>query len=211
MTFRRSSLRRLVPVTAAAVALGATVATAAAFTPGPPAAAAARGPFAAMSSSWSPAGGPPPWAPTGAWSGAGGAPWGPWSRPAPAHAEYFHVMSTKPSGPGAIIVTGVVNAGGTEHPGRAIDQASFNGGTFRIDHSAGRPTTHFDAATCVGTITQAGPFEVIDATGQMRKLTGSGHYVFRALYTTAKAGGHCTSTMTAYTETIDGEATVHGS
>jgi hypothetical protein len=111
-----------------------------------------------------------------------------------AHTEYFHVVSTKPSGPGTIIVTGVVNAGGTEKPGRAIDGATFPGGSFRIDHSAGQPTARFDAATCVGTITQTGPFEVIDATGDMGGLAGSGRYVFQALYTTARVAGHCSST-----------------
>lgn len=103
---------------------------------------------------------------------------------------------------------GVVNAGGTEKPGRAIDGATFAGGSFRIDHSAGQPTVRFDPATCVGTITQGGPFEVIDATGDMGGLAGSGRYVFQALYTTARVAGHCSSTMTAYTETIQGVATV---
>jgi hypothetical protein len=125
-----------------------------------------------------------------------------------ARTEYFHVVSTKPSGPGTIIVTGVVNAGGTEKPGRAIDGATFAGGSFRIDHSAGQPKVRFDSATCAGTITQAGPFEVIDATGDMGGLAGSGRYVFRALYTTARVAAHCSSTMTAYTETIEGVATV---
>ena len=149
----------------------------------------------------------------GGWPPAAGG-WGPGadpSMPAPgsaAHTEYVHVLSTKPSGPGTIIVTGVVNAGGTEKPGRAIDGATFAGGSLRIDHSAGQPAVRFDPATCVGTITQAGPFKVIDATGDMRGLAGSGRYVFHALYTTARVGGHCSSTMTAYTETIDGVATV---
>jgi hypothetical protein len=145
-------------------------------------------------------------------SGAGG--WRPgadpsmWAPSSAAHTEYFHVVSTKPSGPGTIIVTGVVNAGGTEKPGRAIDGATFASGSFRIDHSAGQPTVRFDPATCVGTITQVGPFKVIDATGDMGGLAGSGRYVFRALYTTARVAGHCSSTMTAYTETIEGVARV---
>ena len=48
--------------------------------------------------------------------------------------------------PGTIIVTGVVNAGGTEKPGRAIDGATFASGSFRIDHSVGQPTVRFDPA-----------------------------------------------------------------
>jgi hypothetical protein len=154
------------------------------------------------------------WSSQTGWPGSAAGGWRPGTGPSmrahssTAHTEYFHVVSTKPSGPGTIIVTGVVNAGGTEKPGRAIDGATFPGGSFRIDHSAGQPTARFDAATCVGTITQTGPFEVIDATGDMGGLAGSGRYVFQALYTTARVAGHCSSTMTAYTETIDGVATV---
>ena len=159
----------------------------------------------ARTSAWSSQTGWPGPAAGGWRPGAGPAMWPPSSA---AHTEYFHVVSTKPSGPGTIIVTGVVNAGGTEKPGRAIDGATFADGSFRIDHSAGQPTVRFDSATCVGTITQVGPFEVIDATGDMGGLAGSGRYIFRALYTTARVAGHCSSTMTAYTETIEGVATV---
>jgi hypothetical protein len=154
------------------------------------------------------------WSSQTGWPGSAAGGWRPgadpsrWTPSSAAHTEYFHVVSTQPSGPGTIIVTGVVNAGGTEQPGRAIDGATFAGGSFRIDHSAGQPTVRFDSATCVGTITQVGPFEVIDATGDMGGLAGSGRYVFQALYTTARVAGHCSSTMTAYTETIEGVATV---
>lgn len=143
----------------------------------------------------------------GWWAGPGG---GAWAHTGNAHTEYFYVVSTKPGGPGTIIVTGPINAGGSENPGRAVDQATFNGGSFRINHSVGKPTTHFDTATCVGTIIQTGPFQVIDATGTMSALAGSGHYTFRAIYTTTSSGGHCTSTMTGYEETIDGVARVAG-
>ncbi len=125
-----------------------------------------------------------------------------------ARTEYFHVASTAPSGPGAIIITGVVDAGGAEHPGRAIDDATFAGGGFRIDHRAGHPSTRFNAATCVGTINQTGPFTVLDGTGRFSGLAGSGTYVFRALYTTARGTGGCTNVITGYIETIDGTLTL---
>lgn len=150
------------------------------------------------------------WAAGGGWVAGAPARWRPrgtWRPSTPAHGEYFHVVSTRPGGPGTIIVAGVVNAGGHERPGRAIDQATFAGGSFRIDHSSGRPVTHFDPTTCVGTITQTGPFEVVDATGDMRALTGNGHYSFSALYVTDRVGGHCSSTISAYTEVIDGVVT----
>jgi hypothetical protein len=136
-----------------------------------------------------------------AWAGFGqyrwdSAPWGP--------TEHFHVASTKPSGPGAIIVTGVINAGGIENPGRAVDNAVIDGETLRIDHSAGHPTVSFNPETCVGTITQTGPFSVSGATGNLYQLNGSGTYRFNAEYTTGRSTTGCTKTMTAYIETIDG-------
>ena len=114
----------------------------------------------------------------------------------------------RPGRPGAIIITGVVNAGGTEHPGRAIDDATFAGGGFRIDHSAGHPSASFNTKTCVGTIDQTGPFRVIDGTGRFSGLAGSGTYVFHALYTTARDASGCTKVMTGYIESIDGTATL---
>jgi hypothetical protein len=136
---------------------------------------------------------------------------GPWMPARSARTEYFHVASTAPSGPGTIIITGVVDAGGTEHPGQAIDDATFAGGGFRIDHSAGHPTARFNAETCVGTINQTGPFSVIDGTGRFAGLAGSGTYVFHALYTTARDGSDCTKVMTGYIESIDGTVTLSSS
>lgn len=133
---------------------------------------------------------------------------GAWEPARSARTEYFHVASTAPSGPGTIIITGVIDAGGTEHPGRAIDDATFAGGGFRIDHSAGHPSARFNAETCVGTINQTGPFSVIDGTGRFAGLAGSGTYVFRALYTTARDSRGCTKVMTGYIESIDGTVTL---
>jgi len=58
----------------------------------------------------------------------------------------------------------------------------------------------------VGTINQTGPFSVIDGTGRFSGLTGSGTYVFHALYTTARDVRGCTKVMTGYIESIDGTA-----
>jgi hypothetical protein len=136
---------------------------------------------------------------------------GPWMPARSARTEYFHVASTAPSGPGTIIITGVVDAGGTEHPGQAVDDATFAGGGFRIDHSSGHPSTSFNDKTCVGTISQTGPFRVIDGTGQFSSLAGSGTYVFRALYTTARGVSGCGSVMTSYMENIEGAVTLSAS
>jgi hypothetical protein len=135
------------------------------------------------------------------WPGSGPGDWAPGSSPS---AEYFHVESTSQAGPGAIIVTGVINAGGIEHPGRAIDNATFSDGSFRIDHSSGHPTVRFSTTTCIGTITQSGPFRVYDGTGRFSQLNGSGRYQFAATYATGRGASGCTKTVTAYIQTING-------
>jgi len=134
--------------------------------------------------------------PRGMWGGTSSV----WPGPAPGspgRAEYFHVVSTNPAGPGAIIVTGVFSDGGIEHPGKSIDRAVFNGGSFRIDHSAGRPTARFNPETCVGTISQAGPFRVGDGTGRFAGIHASGTYQFNAIYPTGEPPPAASKTMTA--------------
>jgi hypothetical protein len=191
------------PVLAAAVTaaiLGATIAVFAGTSSAQTTTAHATTPPSPMSADqWS-------WGP--GWAGYAQGPWGSWAPAQSARTEYFHVASTAPSGPGTIIITGVVDAGGAEHPGRAIDDATFANGGFRIDHSAGQPSVHFNPDTCVGTISQTGPFSVLDGTGRFSGFAGNGTYVFRALYTTARDARGCTNVMTGYIETIDGTLTL---
>jgi hypothetical protein len=162
----------------------------------------ADGPWGGPGGAW---GGP--FGPGGAWGWPGGA----WGGPAPGSSgrtEYFRVASTNQAGPGAIIVTGVFDDGGIEHPSRTVDSAVFSDGTFRIDHSAGQPTARFNSQTCVGTITQTGPFRVYDGTGRFSGVGGSGTYWFYATYTTERNAAGCTKTVTAYIETINGAITI---
>ena len=206
---RWSSPSRVAAVLVAAVlvaggAFGALAAASSASSIGAP----PGGPFG-LAARFAPNG--PGLAGPGTWGGRTGPAWGGgWGHPSSRDTEVFQVASTNPAGPGSIIVTGPINAGGVEHPGRAIDNATFADGGFRIDHSSGHPTTHFDATTCVGTISQVGTFQIIDATGRFAHLSGTGHYIFRATYTTAHGTAtHGTvtcnpKTMTAYIETIDG-------
>jgi hypothetical protein len=142
-----------------------------------------------------------PWSSDPGWAQSAQRPWTPARS---ARTEYFHVASTALSGPGTIIITGVVDAGGAEHPGQSIDDATFAGGGFRIDHSAGHPSARFNEDTCVGIINQTGPFSVLDGTGRFSGFAGSGTYVFHALYTTARDVRGCTKVMTGYIESIDG-------
>jgi hypothetical protein len=215
---QHQSSRPILATAAASVILGATLAASAGTSSAQTTTAKATPTALPMNAAPWPAGpgwagfAPGPWAQArSAWSSgpgwAGFAP-GPWAPARSSRTEYFHVASTDPSGPGTIIITGVVDAGGTEHPGRAIDDATFAGGSFRIDHSTGHPSARFNDQTCVGTINQTGPFTVIDGTGRFSGLAGSGTYVFHALYTTARDAKGCTKEMTGYIESIDGTATL---
>ncbi len=208
---RRRLARTATRILAAPLASGAAFA-ALAGTSSAATKAAGPGAMATPARYWASPGAP--WGASGRWraglSGMWNVPSGMWG-PAPASsrwAEYFHVASTNPAGPGVIIVTGAFSDGGVEHPGRTIDQAVFNGGRFRIDHSAGHPTSRFNPKTCVGTITQTGPFHVYDGTGRFAGINGSGTYQFDATYTTARTTTGCSKTMTAYIETINGTATL---
>ena len=188
------------PVLAAAVSaaiLGATIAAAAGTSSAQTTTARATTSSLPMSAG--------PWSPGPGWAESAPESWTPTRS---ARTEYFHVASTAPSGPGTIIITGVVDAGGAEHPGQAIDNATFADGGFRIDHSAGHPSVRFNADTCVGTISQTGPFSVLDGTGRFSGLAGSGTYVFHALYTTTRDARGCTNVVTGYIETIDGTLTL---
>ena len=214
-TLARTTTLILAAVLASGAAFAALAGTSSAATraAGPGATATPARYWASPGASW---GGPGRWlaGPSGMWGGPSGmwdGPSGMWDGPAPAFsrwAEYFHVASTNPAGPGVIIVSGAFSDGGVEHPGRTIDQAVFNGGSFRIDHSAGHPTSRFNPKTCVGTITQTGPFHVYDGTGRFAGINGSGTYQFDAIYTTARTTAGCSKTMTAYIETINGTATL---
>lgn len=196
------SLRPVLAAATASVVLGATFAACADTSPAE-AATAEAATAKTTPAAFSPGAGSWPAGP--GWAGSAMGQWGP-SRP--AGTEYFHVASTSPAGPGTIIITGPVNAGGTERPGRGIDAAAFAGGGFRIDHSYGQPTARFNAETCVGTIDQTGRFSVIDGTGRFSGFAGSGAYVFHALYTTGRNAKGCSKVMTGYIESIDGSVTL---
>lgn len=196
----------LISGVAFAVATGVSSASTTATTATAAATATPTGSWSGPGDPWSGPGGT--WSPPGGtWSGPGGT-WGGVAPASSGRTEYFRVASTNAAGPGAIIVTGVVNDGGIEDPGPAADHAVFGDGTFRIDHSVGHPTASFNPKTCVGTITQTGPFRVYDGTGRFAGLGGSGTYRFFATYTTARNAAGCTKAMTAYIETINGVLTV---
>jgi len=181
----------------AAVALVGVSATGVLGRPPTPRATVASAPFAPFAAS-------APFAAPASFADGGS----PWLAPAwrdGADTEYFQVASTRAAGPGAIVITGALSAGGVEQPGRSIDRATFAGGSFRINHSVGHPTVRFDRSSCVGTLSEVGPFEVFDATGPFTALEGHrGTYRFHAVFTDAKGPTGCTDTTTAYIETIDG-------
>ena len=81
--------------------------------------------------------------------------------------EFFQLMNTSAANnaPSSIIARGVFTAGGVDHPGAKVDTAVFPNGTFKIAHSNGTGTPHFNAKTCLNTIVLNGTYRLGGGTG----------------------------------------------
>jgi hypothetical protein len=107
--------------------------------------------------------------------------------------ENFQLMTTSATSPtSSIIASGVFTAPGVDHQGSKVDTVDFPGGTVQIAHSNGTGTQHFDAKTCLMTITRHGTYKLLNGTGKYAGISGSGNYHFTALGIGARSGGTCT-------------------
>jgi hypothetical protein len=75
--------------------------------------------------------------------------------------------------------------------GDKVDTVDFPGGSFKIAHSNGTGTQHFDPKTCLMTISQHGTYKLLSGTGKYAGISGSGKYQFTALGIGARSGGKC--------------------
>jgi hypothetical protein len=107
--------------------------------------------------------------------------------------ENFQLMTTSATSPtSSIIVSGVFTAPGVDHSGNKVDTVDFPGGSFKIAHSNGTGTQHFDPKTCLMTISLHGTYKLLSGTGKYAGISGSGKYQFTALGIGARSGGKCT-------------------
>jgi len=124
---------------------------------------------------------------------------------------YFQLMTTSPasSAPEAIIVRGAFTAGGVNHPGNRVDTAMFPDGTFKIAHSNGTGTQHFNPRTCLGTIVLNGTYRLSGGTGAYAGIRGHGIYRLNITFVSARnSAGNCLRRPTAFQQIIRAQGPV---
>jgi hypothetical protein len=136
-------------------------------------------------------------------------------RPAASDTEHFQLMSTSAtSNQSSIIAYGVFTAGGTDtRTTNSTDTVTFPNGTFKIAHSKGTGTRHFNPKTCLVTINENGTYSLGSGTGAYADISGSGTYQLSILGVGAKSGGVCSKTLppTSFQQVIraSGEVSLH--
>jgi len=132
-------------------------------------------------------------------SGLSGASAASAGRAASSGTEHFQLVTTSATANKALVIAyGLFGAAGTDHMGNNVDRFVFAGGAFKVWHSNGKGTPHFNTRTCVLTGTIRGTFKVYGGTGKYAKISGHGHYVLSLLgIAKRKANGSCNSSQNA--------------
>jgi hypothetical protein len=105
--------------------------------------------------------------------------------------EFFQLVNTNPANnaPSTIIARGVFTAGGVTHPGSKVDTVVFPNGTFKITHSNGTGTPHFNAKTCLFALALNGTYRLSGGTGAYAGIRGHGIYRLNITFVGAQLGG----------------------
>ena len=128
--------------------------------------------------------------------------------------EHFQLVTTSPANnaPESVIATGVFTAGGVNHPGNRVDTAMFPNGTFKIAHSNGTGTPHFNPRTCLFTLALNGTYRLSGGTGAYAGISGHGIYRGNITFVAARnAAGQCSNKLppTAFQQIIRAQGPVH--
>jgi hypothetical protein len=111
--------------------------------------------------------------------------------------EHFQIMTTDSNSPtNSIIATGLFTAGGVDHTGNRVDTAVFPDGTFKIAHSPGIATPHFNPKTCLGLVAVNGTYRLSHGTGAYAGIRGHGIYRVNLTMVAARnAAGKCSDRL----------------
>ena len=134
------------------------------------------------------------------------------ARASASGTERFQLMSTSAtSSASSIIARGVFTAGGVDHQGSKVDTAVFPNGSFKIAHSKGTGTRHFNPRTCLMTISLHGTYKLSGGTGRYAGISGSGTYQLSILAVGARSGGKCSRTKppAAFQQIVRASGPVH--
>jgi hypothetical protein len=127
--------------------------------------------------------------------------------------EFFQLVNATVANnaPSSIIARGVFTAGGVDHPGNTVDTVVFPDGTFKIAHSNGTGTPHFNPRTCLNTIVLNGTYRLSGGTGAYAGISGHGIYRLNILIVGARnAAGKCSNKLppTAFQQIIRAQGPV---
>jgi len=92
-----------------------------------------------------------------------------------------------------------------------VDTVVFPDGTFKIAHSNGTGTPHFNAKTCLNTIVLNGTYRLSGGTGAYAGISGHGIYRLNILIVAARnAAGKCSDKLppTAFQQIIKAQGPV---
>jgi hypothetical protein len=119
------------------------------------------------------------------------------ARPAVSGTEHVQLMTTSATAKtSSVIAYGVFTAGGSQtSTSNTTATVTFPNGTFKITHSKGAGTQHFDPKTCLLQINLKGTYTLGSGTGAYANLSGSGNYQLSILAIGAKSGGKCSTTL----------------
>jgi hypothetical protein len=100
------------------------------------------------------------------------------ARPAVSGTEHVQIMTTSATAKtSSVIASGVFTAGGTQtSTSNTTATDTFPNGTFKITHSKGTGTRHFDPKTCLLQMNLKGTYKLGSGTGAYANLSGSGNY-----------------------------------
>jgi uncharacterized Zn-binding protein involved in type VI secretion len=136
--------------------------------------------------------------------------------PAASHpvsgTEQFQIVNGSATAHTAgVIATGIFTAAGIDIMGTTTDTLRFPGGTFQVQHSAGRGTQSFNPRTCLAAINLRGTIRLGHGTGRYAGISGHGRYKLSILEVAARAQGKCSRTRppAAFQQILQAQAQVH--
>jgi hypothetical protein len=133
--------------------------------------------------------------------------------PSASGTEHFQLMTTSVTSnrESIIAIGGVFTAGGVDFQGNKVDRVVFPRGTFKITHSSGTGSTHFNPRTCLNVISLHGTYRLGSGTGAYKHISGHGRYRLSILFVAARSKGKCSQTKppVAFQQIIKAQGPAH--
>jgi len=115
------------------------------------------------------------------------------ARPAATGTEHLQLMTTNgTTNKVPVIIHGLVTASGVDHEGKGnTDTFTFAGGSFKVTHSSGKGSQHFNSKTCLLQVAQHGTYRIHNGTGKFKGFSAHGTYHLSILALARKVHGKC--------------------